>query len=139
MATFSKQFADVISGRMGRRSKSTAGGAPGPAPLGAFNGVGDGLATGVGIGQIEADGVLIVDDLGVVRWANLAAQQILGKRSCEIVGKVFGFPLEAGASMRLSAVRPGGEMSVSDLLVSDTEIDGEHAFVATLRGVSDRR
>ena len=48
-----------------------------------------------------ADGILIVDGRGVVRYANPAAESLFGRSCDELLGAEFGYPITAGRT------RPG--------------------------------
>ena len=41
----------------------------------------------------NADGVIVVNKEGVVRFVNAAARTILGRRADELLGEMFGFPI----------------------------------------------
>ena len=43
-----------------------------------------------------ADGIIIVDREGIVRFINPAAESLFDRRAEELIGTVFGFPLVAG-------------------------------------------
>ena len=84
----------------------------------------------------NADGIAVIDDEGLIRFVNPAAEAILGKSSDELVGHAFGYSLELGVSTRLNIVRTGEDRSVSDLRVVETEIGGEHGYLASMRDVT---
>jgi len=89
--------------------------------------------------QANADGVVVVDQEGVVCYANPAAEQLFGRPAADLVGGTFGFPLVAGATTELDVIRPSGDTCVVEMRVVAIEWAGQPAYLATLRDVTDRR
>lgn len=86
-----------------------------------------------------ADGVIIVDHDGVIRFANPAAERLFGRSSDDLVGTHLGFPTVAGESAEIDLVRPHGDAVSVELRVVESEWEGETAFLASLRDITDRR
>jgi signal transduction histidine kinase len=86
-----------------------------------------------------ADGVVVVDQDGVVCFANPAAEQLFARRADELVGRMFGFPLVAGATTEVDVLRPLGAPCVVEMRVVRTEWAGRAAYLASLRDVTDRK
>ncbi|MBW3552890.1 MAG: GAF domain-containing protein [Gemmatimonadetes bacterium] len=82
-----------------------------------------------------ADGILVVDGDGVIRFANGVAAQLFGAE--DLVGTHFGTPLSSD-SLEVDIVRGGGP-AVAELRVMDTEWEGEPARIVSLRDVTDRK
>ncbi len=87
----------------------------------------------------NADAMVIVDLEGRVRFANAAAGCLFGRPPEEILGTHFGFPVSGGETAELDVVRPGGEGTIAEMRVVDTEWDGQPAHLASLRDVTDRK
>lgn len=102
---------------------------------------------GAGIDQAEisflvdknADGIIVVDEDGVVQFANPAAEQIFGRPSNLLIGSPIGTPLIAGETMQISILRPGGDQIEAEIRVVDTTWDHKRARLASLRDVSARK
>ena len=92
-----------------------------------------------------ADGILVVDGNGVIRFANPAAELLFGRRADELVGTELGFPVLSGERADIEVVRPGGETVTAELRIVDAEWaeagarPGERARLVSLRDVTDRR
>jgi len=92
-----------------------------------------------------ADGILIVDADGVIRFANPAAEVLFGRSIDELVGTELGFPVLTGERADIEVVRPGGETVTAELRVVDADWSesgaghGEGARLVSLRDVTDRR
>jgi signal transduction histidine kinase/ActR/RegA family two-component response regulator len=52
---------------------------------------------------------------------------------------LFGFPVIAGETMEIDVLRVGGETAVAEMRVVETEWEGEPAFLASLRDITDRK
>jgi len=85
-----------------------------------------------------ADGIVVVDGEGKVRLVNPAAEELLGLRGRDLIGEMFGFPIVADEATEIEIVRPGRDPIVVELRVAEGEWDGEPAFVASLRDVTER-
>ncbi|MDB4907749.1 MAG: sensor protein [Gemmatimonadetes bacterium] len=87
-----------------------------------------------------ADGIVIVDRSGVIRFANPAAARMFARNPDELVGTPLGTPLVAGETTEMEIVRRGGgELVYAELRVVDTEWEGETAELVSLRDVTDRK
>jgi signal transduction histidine kinase/CheY-like chemotaxis protein len=87
----------------------------------------------------NADGIIIVDRVGVVRFINPAAESLFNHQASELLGTLFGFPVVAGETTEIDVLRAGGETAVAEMRVVETEWEGEPAFLASLRDITDRK
>jgi signal transduction histidine kinase len=85
-----------------------------------------------------ADAVLVVDAEGTVCYANRAAAQLFGQGRSELVGDTFGFPLSPGERTEIDLVGPVRTARVAEMRVTTVEWDGQHAYLAAVRDVTDR-
>lgn len=87
-----------------------------------------------------ADGIVIVDHAGLIRFANPAAAHLFTRSPADLVGTPLGSPLVAGETTEMEIVRRGGgEVVYAELRVVDTEWEGEPAELVSLRDVTDRK
>ena len=94
-----------------------------------------------GIVERLADGILVVDGEGVIRFANPAAETLFGRLESELIGTELGFPVVAGETADIDVVRPGGETVTAELRIVDASWTGEgmSARLVSLRDVTDRK
>lgn len=85
-----------------------------------------------------ADGLLIVDRIGQAGFVNPAAESILGVKQGELVGLQFGLPAVSGGATQLDLVRPDGGVIAVEMRVAEVDWDGEVAYLASLRDVTER-
>ena len=87
----------------------------------------------------NADGIIIVDRQGVVRFLNPAAETILDRQAEEIVGETLGLPVVAEETTEIDIRRPGGSIVWVELRLVEIGWEGEPAYLAVLRDVTERR
>lgn len=87
----------------------------------------------------HADGIVLVDSAGVIRFVNPAAEILFGREANSLVGEMFGFPLVVGDTAELDMVRPNDEPAAVELRVVETQWDGETVLMASLRDVTARK
>ncbi|HEX2778402.1 MAG TPA: PAS domain-containing protein, partial [Gemmatimonadaceae bacterium] len=71
-----------------------------------------------------ADGIVIVDAEGTIRFVNPAAEQLFGRPTAELIGEDFGHPLVPGASTEIEVVHRAGSTTVAEVRVVEIEWDG---------------
>jgi signal transduction histidine kinase len=86
-----------------------------------------------------ADGVVVVDRDGIVCFANPAAEAMFGRTNRELVSHQFGFPLVADATTELELVTRSGQRITVEMRVAQTEWEGEPAWLASLRDITERK
>ena len=86
-----------------------------------------------------SDAVLVIDQAGVARFANLASETLFGRAKDDLIGEQIGMPSDGGKEFELSILRPDGRALVADMRVSPTLWDGEQMSLAILRDVTPRK
>lgn len=84
-----------------------------------------------------ADGIIVVDREGVVRYINPAAKALLGMRAGEAPSKPFAFPVQAGRRTELEVRREDGRRIRLRMSVVRTTWEGEPAYVISLPDVDE--
>jgi signal transduction histidine kinase len=84
------------------------------------------------------DAQIVIDPDGMIRFANLAASRLFGRRLDELVGTQFGFPLVAGETTEVDLLA-GGSARVAEMRVVLSEWEGTKAYIASLRDVTERK
>src|SRR4051812_29978133 len=93
-----------------------------------------------GIIEKLPDGIVVVDAVGDIRFANPAAERLFGRTAAELIGTPFGFPLIIGETTEIDIVRRGqAEVCYAELRVVDAEWQNEDMKLVSLRDVTDRR
>lgn len=87
-----------------------------------------------------ADGIVIVDPRGAIRFANPAAAHLFNRTPQQLIGTLLGTPLVAGETTEMEIVRRGGgDIVYAELRVVETEWEGETVELVSLRDVTDRK
>ncbi|NOZ21761.1 MAG: PAS domain S-box protein [Planctomycetes bacterium] len=87
----------------------------------------------------NADAMVILDREGVVRFANPAAEAITGTPADKLIGGTFGLPGRPEERVEIDIFRPGGKPVVAEMRMVEVEWEGEPAYLASLRDVTDRK
>ena len=82
-----------------------------------------------------ADAIVVVDADGSVKFTNPAAERLFGRTQRELLGEHFGLPLVTGKTTEVDL--QGGR--VAEMRVVDLKWNGEPAWLASLRDITDRR
>ena len=84
------------------------------------------------------DAILVIGDTGEVRYVNRAALTLFDRKREEFVGELLGFSVEDDKPSEVTILRRGAER-VCELRVVRIEWRREHAFLASLRDITDQR
>ncbi len=87
----------------------------------------------------NADGVVVVGTNGVIRYVNPAAETLLGRPANRLVGQMFGVPVAPGEATEVELLKSDGAQCVAEMRIVETQWQGQCAFLATLRDVTERK
>jgi len=87
----------------------------------------------------SADGIVAVDDQGIIRVCNQAAEELLARPAAELIGASFGFPVVAGRAAEVELMLPGGGERVVEMRATTTTLEGQRLHIAALRDVTHRK
>ncbi|MCK4849803.1 MAG: response regulator [Phycisphaerae bacterium] len=87
----------------------------------------------------SADGMVIVDQEGIVRFVNRAAKLLLGRETNEPGGWRFDYPLTTAERTEISIAGRDGKKAVSEMCVVKTDWDGKLAYLVSLHDITDRK
>lgn len=91
------------------------------------------------IAATSADGIIAVDDQGIIRLANPAAEELFARPARYLLGTQFGIPIAAGRATEVNLMLPGGRERVVEMRVIATSVEGERLHIAALRDITRRR
>ncbi len=87
----------------------------------------------------NADAIVVVDEAGIVRFANPAAERLFRQTRDELVGMPLGSPVVLGELTEVDIVGQGDEAGVAEMRVVETEWGGADARLAVLRDITERK
>ena len=87
----------------------------------------------------SVDGVLVVDQQDVVCFANQAAAMFFGLSPERLVGSSAPFSVMAAQDTALEIPGTAASSQVAEVRVVETEWDGQPAYLALLRDITERR
>lgn len=99
----------------------------------------DGLRGFEEVVKKNADAILVVDRIGIIRFLNPAAIQLFGREETELIGEPFGFPVGHGETTEIDILHAGGTVRTVEMRVTELEWEEERAWLTTLRDVTDRK
>jgi len=85
----------------------------------------------------NADGIVIVDNDGRTIFVNPATEALFQRTADELVGEAFGFPLVGGEIAEIDIIQKGGEIAIAQMRSTEIEWEGESAYLASLRDVTE--
>lgn len=87
----------------------------------------------------SAEGILVVDCNGVMRFANPVAKELFRFRAERLLGQMFGFPIIAEGVTELEVLHGGCEIKTVEMRVEETEWEGKAACLVQLHDITDRK
>ena len=87
----------------------------------------------------SADGMVIVDQAGMILFVNPAVEELFGCGEEDLMGRPFGFPVVADDTAEIDIVRKGGEYRVAEMRVVPLDWNGQPALLASLRDITERK
>lgn len=87
----------------------------------------------------NADGMIIVDENGIVRFANPAAEKLFRRRREKLIGESFGFPVLTGETTEIDVIRKKKEKIIAEMRMVNIDWQGKAAHLASLRDITARR
>lgn len=92
-----------------------------------------------GLVENNADGILVVDRQGVVRFANAAAARILERERRDLVGGPLAIPLTIEAPIEFEVRRANNVTRWAELRAVPTEWFDEPSMLVSIRDISQRK
>lgn len=84
----------------------------------------------------SADGVVILDEEGLVQFVNPGAEKLLGKAAADLLGNPFLIPVQAGDITELQMPAEHGRGRISELRVVATQWQQQPALLISMRDIS---
>lgn len=85
------------------------------------------------------DGLLVLDDTGVIQFANPAAVHMFRQPPDQLLGHHLGQPIVEKTLTQLEILRSNGEMGIAEITVAPIEWNGQPASIVCLRDMGDRQ
>src|SRR3990172_4827701 len=87
----------------------------------------------------DADGIIVVDQQGMIRFANPAAETLFGRRNSDLQQAVFGLPVTSGETAELDILRGAADNVSVEMRVVEGEWEGQRTYLVTLRNITKRK
>lgn len=86
-----------------------------------------------------ADGILIVDKQGIIRFVNPGGSAILGRSEEELLGTLFGLPIVSDEAAEIDIITSDKEPRSAIMRVAEAEWEGVDVFIVSLHDISERK
>lgn len=86
-----------------------------------------------------AEGVIVVDDEGIIRFVNKRAEEYFGSKASELIGKKSDLPLATEETDEIEIFRPNGESGIGEIRVVKTDWDGNQSYLVSIRDITERK
>jgi two-component system cell cycle response regulator len=87
--------------------------------------------------ESNADAMVVVNKSGIIRYVNPAATALFSRNAETFLGEKFGYPIIAGEIKEINITKSNGTVLTAEVRVVETNWEGENAYLATLRDVTD--
>ena len=84
----------------------------------------------------EADGVMVLDDQGIIVFANPAFGKLIGRSPDELVNKPFGYPLSNEPVSEIELIDERGEIIQCEMRVTETDWQNEPCRIVSIHDIS---
>lgn len=86
-----------------------------------------------------ADGLVVIDGAGFVKFANPAAGGMFGRDPEQLCDREFGFATTIGKSTEIDILRRDGTAIVAEMRVNEIAWDDQPAYLAAIRDITVRK
>lgn len=87
----------------------------------------------------NADGILVVDQGGIVRFANPVGAAIFHRTQKEIVGSNFCYEIDVGKTLELEIEGQDGVLTIAEVRTVEISWDNQPAYLASVRDVTKQK
>jgi len=95
----------------------------------------------------NADGIMVVDPQGIVRFINPAALSLFGRQAEDVLGQWLGFPVVGGDKTEVDicsvnqedGLSGGFTRKIAEMRVVEIQWQGETAYLVSLRDITERK
>lgn len=87
----------------------------------------------------NADGMVVVDENGLIRFSNPAAEVLLGQSSSELTGAKFGYSLTPGAATEIEMASGSHRRIPVEMRAVELTWEGKTAYLAVLHDLTLQR
>jgi len=87
----------------------------------------------------NADGIIIIDRKGIIRFVNDAAESLSGREKEELLGETFGSAVVKDVTTEIEVIRKGSEIVTAEMRVAEIAWEGEMVYLASLHDITERK
>jgi len=85
------------------------------------------------------DGIMVISEEGHIKYINPSAENLFGRKKNELLGEVFGFPVQYAETTEINILQAGGKNIIVEMRVSKLFWEGDSCYLAALRNITARK
>eukprot|EP00913_Durusdinium_trenchii_P008857 g8323.t1 len=89
--------------------------------------------------ELNADGIVVLDEVGAIQYVNPAAELLFGRDRHELRGLVLGIPMIPGTKTEIDIIGPNQKRHVAEVRVVQADWENRSAILVSLRDVTERK
>lgn len=89
--------------------------------------------------EISPDAIIVINQEGIVRFVNPAAEELFGQTSNEIINHEIGLPVIQGDKVELSILHRYATEYIVEMRVHEIEWEGEIAYITSFRDITSHK
>ncbi|MDZ7640904.1 MAG: diguanylate cyclase [Desulfurivibrio sp.] len=89
--------------------------------------------------SLNADGIMVMDKHGVIKFINPAAAAMLGRTENDLLGQQFGYPLTTKKNTEIELLSKNNTLVGVELRTQETEWNNQPALLTSFRNITDRK
>jgi len=87
----------------------------------------------------NADGMVVVDERGLIQFSNPAAQVMVGCSPKELMGSKFGYPLTRGEATEVEIIQSQRQSIPAEMRVVELSWEGKAAYLVVLHDLTQQK
>jgi len=88
---------------------------------------------------INPEGIIVLDNNGIIIFANPAANALFGRESEGLLGQTFEFPLVVDKATEIEIVRKTGNFAVAEMHAVQIDWEKQNAYLVSLHNITERK
>ncbi|MFH1448163.1 MAG: response regulator, partial [Candidatus Micrarchaeota archaeon] len=85
------------------------------------------------------EGIIVLDKNGIINFANPAADSLFDRKSEELTGERFSFPIVLNKATEIEIVRQAGETAIAETHIVEIDWARQPAYLVSLHNITERK
>jgi len=89
--------------------------------------------------SVSPEGIIILDQNGIINFANSTAESFLDRDSGQLLREKFAFPINLNKATEIEIVREIGEIVTVEMNVAEIDWEKQKAYLVSLHNITERK